>query len=206
MPSQELHDKIVETATSMFIQHGCRRITMDNIANELHISKRTLYEHFERKEDLLMDCFMYMKGLFDEKIHKQKLENESPVMMLLYIFKCLSVYSSKVSLLLTDVRNHYPEIYSQLFYSKAKIHAGHMGQALRKAKEMGDLRPNVNIEKAVEAISYIIKNIDTECPPSEALNTLSESAYTFVRGMLSINAIERFDQLETRIREELQKN
>lgn len=206
MPSQEVYEKIVISATSMFIKHGCRRITMDNIAHRLHISKRTLYEHFENKEVLLMACFKYMKKKFDEKIHRQKLENESPVMMLLYIFKCLSVYSSKVSLLLTDVRTYYPEIYNQLFYSKAKIHAGHMGQALKKAKEMGDLRPNVDIEQAMEAITYIIKNIDTESPPSEALNTLSESAYTFVRGMLSLKSIERFDQLETDIRKELQKS
>lgn len=49
-------DLIVEVATKMFMKHGVKAITTDRIVSELHISKRTLYEHFEDKSALLNAC------------------------------------------------------------------------------------------------------------------------------------------------------
>ena len=46
--------KIIETAILMFTKYGIRNVTMDSIAAELMISKRTLYKHFKNKEDLLI--------------------------------------------------------------------------------------------------------------------------------------------------------
>lgn len=50
---RELKDKIVECATRMFLKHGVRSVKMDDIASHLSISKRTLYELFGNKEELL---------------------------------------------------------------------------------------------------------------------------------------------------------
>lgn len=44
MTNEENRDKIVETALQMFNTRGCRGVTMDDIAQALHMSKRTLYE------------------------------------------------------------------------------------------------------------------------------------------------------------------
>ena len=68
MASEEVRRKIIDSATKQFVAHGCRRITMDDVAGELHISKRTLYEYFEKKEDLLMACFEQMKARFGETV------------------------------------------------------------------------------------------------------------------------------------------
>ena len=47
---------IVEVATKMFHHQGLRGVTMDDIAHELTMSKRTLYQIFADKEQLLLDC------------------------------------------------------------------------------------------------------------------------------------------------------
>ena len=41
---KEIKEKILQLATTMFFQHGIRKVKMDDIANYLKISKRTLYE------------------------------------------------------------------------------------------------------------------------------------------------------------------
>ena len=41
-------------AATMFTKYGIRNVTMENIASELMISKKTLYEHFKNKEDLII--------------------------------------------------------------------------------------------------------------------------------------------------------
>lgn len=48
-----IRDLIIETATDLFIQYGIKQVSMDNIAGQMHISKKTIYEHFQGKEELL---------------------------------------------------------------------------------------------------------------------------------------------------------
>jgi AcrR family transcriptional regulator len=49
----ELKQSIVDSAFKKFSQHGFKKVTMDEIAAELGISKKTLYKHFESKEAIL---------------------------------------------------------------------------------------------------------------------------------------------------------
>ena len=58
MASEDNKRRIVETASQLFNSRGLRGVTMDDIANTLHISKRTLYETFANKEELLAECLM----------------------------------------------------------------------------------------------------------------------------------------------------
>lgn len=60
---QELKDKIVDTALRMFLNQGIRQVRMDDIAKTLSISKRTLYEIYENKEQLLMDAVKLQESM-----------------------------------------------------------------------------------------------------------------------------------------------
>lgn len=51
----ELQKKIPEAAMMLFMSHGVRAVKMDDIARHLSISKRTLYEIFHNKEDVLFE-------------------------------------------------------------------------------------------------------------------------------------------------------
>jgi TetR/AcrR family transcriptional regulator, cholesterol catabolism regulator len=55
----DIKDRIVKQASFMFFNYGIRSITMDEIAESLGISKRTLYEHFANKEELLKTCIQF---------------------------------------------------------------------------------------------------------------------------------------------------
>lgn len=60
----DLKTKIIETSLELFLQKGCKSVTMDHIARENGISKRTLYENFTDKSQLLEDCI----GLMHEQM------------------------------------------------------------------------------------------------------------------------------------------
>lgn len=55
-PRSELHDKILIETKKMFHKQGIKQVRMDDIAKYLSISKRTLYEIFQDKETLLLEC------------------------------------------------------------------------------------------------------------------------------------------------------
>lgn len=80
---QELKGKILVTAMSLFKREGIKRIKMDDIAQALSISKRTLYEIYENKEQLLCEGVVYEYQLRLEQ-HRQfteQAENEIEVVM-----------------------------------------------------------------------------------------------------------------------------
>lgn len=52
---QRLKTLILDTASLMFYKQGVKDVRMDDIARELSISKRTLYEIYDNKENLVMD-------------------------------------------------------------------------------------------------------------------------------------------------------
>lgn len=57
----EVKDRIIRQALKSFADHGIKSVRMDDIANSLKISKRTLYEIFADKETLLTECLLYHK-------------------------------------------------------------------------------------------------------------------------------------------------
>ncbi len=64
----ELQRCIIDKATLLFYQYGLRSITMDFIAGELGISKRTLYENFSSKETLVIACMNEMKERQEKEV------------------------------------------------------------------------------------------------------------------------------------------
>ena len=60
---KELKGKILKTAMEQFLLHGIKKIKMDDIAKLLGISKRTLYEIYQDKEQLLYE------GLLETEEH-----------------------------------------------------------------------------------------------------------------------------------------
>lgn len=205
MQSEETRKKIIKSATEQFIANGCRRITMDNVANELHISKRTLYEYFETKEELLMACMVMLKEDIGNKIRMFKCENDSPIARLLLIFRYMAISHSQLATLLTDIREYYPGIYQKMFPRREAFHTSYLHQKLQEALDCGDLRAQVDIDQAVETLMHIIQHYENDSHNS-GMNNYCEAGYTYVRGLLSVDAIQRYDQQESHIKELMKIN
>ena len=56
----EARERVILKSIDLFTQYGIRQVTMDQIASELGMSKRTIYEHFRDKDTLLRECLETM--------------------------------------------------------------------------------------------------------------------------------------------------
>ena len=69
-PADASRQRIVEAARAPFFSHGFRSVTMDDLAEELAISKKTLYAHFPSKiallEAVLADKFAGLEAKLEE--------------------------------------------------------------------------------------------------------------------------------------------
>lgn len=63
---KEIYSLIVEAAHTLFIEHGIKDVKMDDIAAKLSISKRTIYELFKDKEELLLEVLKFQNDKMSE--------------------------------------------------------------------------------------------------------------------------------------------
>lgn len=74
-----MKEKITHTATDLFLKLGVRSITMDDIAHELGISKKTIYEHFENKTELIKQCTISFVKTINKEIDSICSLNQNPI-------------------------------------------------------------------------------------------------------------------------------
>lgn len=118
---QGLRDKIITSAMMAFAKKGIRQVKMDDVASELGISKRTLYEIFDKKEDLLYDGVKYYLGERRNQM-QQKAQDCNNVMEII-----LLAYKLKVE----EVRQTNPLFYSDLVkYPKVARYLGQQNQQM----------------------------------------------------------------------------
>ena len=81
----ELKERILEYSEKEFYANGVKQVKMDNIANYLSISKRTLYEIYPTKEDLLLECLKKHDTAYESRI-EQYIEESNPNAIEIIIF------------------------------------------------------------------------------------------------------------------------
>ena len=85
---QFLYKKVIEAAYEAFTSKGIRAVKMDDLAKALSISKRTLYEIFDDKEQLLLACIEENSKCFREHMEKFALKkNPSPIAIILEFYR-----------------------------------------------------------------------------------------------------------------------
>ena len=79
--------ELVDTAIRLFTQNGFHGTGIDRIAEEARVSKKTMYNHFRSKEELILAALKHYDGLFRNFFMKSVNQlSESPYERLLGIF------------------------------------------------------------------------------------------------------------------------
>lgn len=83
--------RILEEAAVMFRTYGIRAVTMDMLSNKMGISKRTIYEVFSDKDEILKEVLKWMSDKQYELLMKVMNESENVIEA---VFKMLDVISN----------------------------------------------------------------------------------------------------------------
>jgi len=84
---ETLKAKIMETAMPLFKKNGVKAVKMDDIATELGISKRTLYEIYNNKEDLLYECIKKDRNEMHKQLEEYSLKAENEMDIIAYFLR-----------------------------------------------------------------------------------------------------------------------
>jgi AcrR family transcriptional regulator len=143
----EIRERIITEAFSLFGKFGIRSVTMDQLAGHLGISKRTLYENFRDKNELLVEGIRHFRNIMHKEA-KDLLKNSSNVIEGIYfIGKHGEKMRKKVNpVFFEDIRKYYPEIHTGISDKNHNSEYSIMLFLIRKGMNEGVFKKSLNPE------------------------------------------------------------
>ncbi|MFH1073472.1 MAG: TetR/AcrR family transcriptional regulator, partial [Candidatus Firestonebacteria bacterium] len=111
-----IKERILINSRELFISSGFSSITMDDIAAELSMSKKTLYKYFPNKESLLKEAIMSQMSIMENRV-KSVIQNKDLEIMEKFkrISEMVISYISKLSpAFFRDIKKTAPEIWNDI--------------------------------------------------------------------------------------------
>lgn len=142
---QGLRDKIITSAMMAFAKKGIRQVKMDDVASELGISKRTLYEIFDKKEDLLYEGVKFYLGdrRTQMEVKAQECKNVMEIILQAYKLK-VEEFRQTNPCFYTDLVK-YPKVARYLAQQNQQM-LTNMTKFIERGIEEGYFRKEVNPE------------------------------------------------------------
>ncbi|MBQ4083360.1 MAG: TetR/AcrR family transcriptional regulator [Bacteroidaceae bacterium] len=141
----DLRERIVTTASRLFQAQGVKQVRMDDIARELSISKKTLYELFSDKEELLLEVVKVISMGFHKNIKEIICSSANVLEQIFMLYKRVIEHCREVNPLFFIDLMRYPQV--QAFFEQVHVqHADRIKEWLMMGVKQGLLRDDVNYE------------------------------------------------------------
>ncbi len=139
--------EIIKKARDLFMKYGLRSITMDDLAHEIGISKKTLYLHFKDKADLILKIIKLEIERIVENMETFFNENENVIDRMIKINKYLIEMRKKTpATVKRDLEKYYPDISKELMkLTEEKMFIAIKENHLQGQKD-GLIRSDLNID------------------------------------------------------------
>jgi AcrR family transcriptional regulator len=142
-----MRDKILINAADMFLNYGFKSVTMDDIANKLGISKKTIYLHFDNKTKLVEATTMHMFNTISHGIDCICALKKNPIEELYEIksFVMLHLKDEKSSPQY-QLKKYYPKISATLNKKQFEVMQECVTDNLKNGVEKKLFRQDINID------------------------------------------------------------
>ena len=141
----DLRERIVMEATILFQAQGVKQVRMDDIARELSMSKKTLYELFSDKEELLLEVVKVISMSFHQNVREIIGSSTNVLEQIFMLYKRVIEHSRKVNPLFFIELIRYPKV--QAYFEEVHTrHANCTREWLQMGVKQGLLRDDVNYE------------------------------------------------------------
>ncbi len=192
-----MHDRILEEASRLFLRNGVRSITMNEIAEALGMSKRTLYEHFPNKEVLLQESIKHNHNKYVESIKKLLDTLENPLEIIhIHITEVFKVISNAHPNFINDLNKYHPEICKKVVIPNRTAAISFTEEVIKRGVKQGYFREDIN-----PSIMANIAHLQFQLMDDSAFDNYSKTdvfehtVMTFIRGIATEKGHKMIDKL-----------
>lgn len=131
-------EQILRNTASLFLERGCKSVTMDEVASANGMSKRTIYELFQDKARLLQECIILM-----HKDNMNRSENElakTGNVLEWFMHSLENKDEQRMSFFydfFTEVKRYYPEVFVNVVKDVNRWHCGLLERIIERGQAEG---------------------------------------------------------------------
>lgn len=199
-----MKEDIVKRALNDFMQYGFKTFTMDDLANKMGMSKKTLYEHFPSKQDLVDACLDYALEMSCTNV-TTFVQGEGSVIENVYRNqkKVQEVFNINSDRPIWELQKYYPKTYERMEGEFAKTDALFIDKLLEKGWKEGLFREDINVNfyktfySSVQRLRSVANTFpEREFPFWDTIYTLMEYFFRILVNEKGMKELERVLQLK----------
>ena len=141
----ELRKRIVDTATVLFQRNGIKQMRMDDVASELGISKKTIYEVFSDKEEILLEVVKLTTASLCSGLRDILANSTNVLEQIFLLYRRIIEHCREVNPLFFTEMIRYAEVEAYFGRMHAE-HAFYVKQWLQAGVEQGLLRDDIDYD------------------------------------------------------------
>ena len=191
----ELRNRILKAAMTEFLHKGVKSVKMDDIANTLAISKRTLYEIYSNKEELLLEAVRIHEQEFNDHMLQYSLDKNHNVMDIIIEFykKKLLDIADVSPLFLVELRK-YKQVVEYLEKQNTERHNNALLFFHRGVKE-GFFRSDLNFDIILKTSSASVNYaMETQMYKNYSITAIMHNTiFLYLRGICTTKGIKELD-------------
>ena len=186
-----MKDKIINKAKEMFLRLGFKSITMDDIACEMCISKKTIYKYFSNKDILIEESIQAVHKEIRATLNKIAEENFNAIEENFEVKRMFrEMFKSAESSPIYQLKKHYPEIYDKVLSMQVSVCEDCFRQNITKGIREGLYRENLDIDNYVKFYYTLIFNINENTMLEKDAHELEVKALEYhIRAMATLAGI-----------------
>lgn len=199
--------RILLEAEQLFWKYGIRSATMDGIARRLGISKKTIYQYFSDKEDILYQVVLARTEQDEADIRSKINQAGNPLEEIIALLNLMWAHANRVNpTLLLDIRRHYPKAFDVYRQHKETYLLRLIQENIQKGAAQGlyraDLHADVLARMWVEQIEWAVDSTIYPVDKYPMFEIQRELMHHFVRGMLTEPGLSVYNQLASKSNED----
>lgn len=195
-----MKDKILLNASNLFLNYGFKSITMDDLANKIGISKKTIYQHFENKTKLVEATTMYVFEIISTGIDNICSLQKNPIEEIYdiknFIMEHLKEEKSSPQY---QLQKYYPRIFSTLKKKQFEVMQDCVKDNLNRGIAQKLYRESISVEFIARIYfnsMIVIKDKDLFPLKQFSMNMLMEHYIEYhLRGICTPKGIELLSQI-----------
>ncbi len=195
-------NKILDRCERLFLRYGIKSVTMDDVSRELGISKKTLYQYFENKEELVYKITMNHFTNQNHNIAQIILHSKTAVDEMIGIAAWMNALSKNLNpSLMFDLRKYHPQSWQVFINHRNNEVYNCIKHNLERGISEGLYREDLNIEIITRIyIARVEMFIDNEIfpydkfPPEKTFNVFMDY---HIRGIATQKGIKLLEKIKS---------
>lgn len=179
----------------MFLKLGFKSVTMDDIAGEMCISKKTIYKFFCNKELLIEEGTARVQQEISRKLDQIQSEGYNAIEENFVVKKMFTEMFKTSESPLYQLKKHYPQIHERIRENQVKQCGEMFRSNMAKGVQEGLYRADINIDAFARFYYELIFSINENTPYEREIEILELLALEYhIRALATEKGIEELQK------------